>query len=77
LPSTLLMTVDLSIHFLWVNVFIVNLFCGTYLISSSFHCWSGGLAVHKFIPNHGQAQLICILFYKMLMDTYPRKYNKF
>jgi hypothetical protein len=29
-----------------------------------------------FIPNHEQAQHIIILSYKMLMDTYPREYNK-
>ena len=45
---------------------------------SLFHSWSGGLVwVRRFIPNHGQAQLIFILSCKMLVDTFPREYNKF
>jgi hypothetical protein len=70
-------SVDLFVHFLWVSASIVDPFYGTCFISPSFRCWSGGSTVHRFIPNHGQAQLIFILSYKMLVDTYPWKYNKF
>jgi hypothetical protein len=73
-----LQPVDLSVHFLWVSAFIVNPSCGTCLIFSySFHCWSGGSAIHRLILNYGHAQLIFILYCKMLMDTYPREYSKF